>query len=120
MRPVHFAAAAAAVAMVGLATPAEARRSQREGFNFGTTVRLLDNSERTNGDGDTTRKSRVEVACQTSRHRFRSVLLVPGVCAYQGTAADEQPSIACQTEISVGQIGVPDHERAPRKDPIDV
>jgi hypothetical protein len=34
------------------------------------------------------RKSRGEIACQPSHHSFRSMLLVPGIRAHQGAAAD--------------------------------
>jgi hypothetical protein len=42
-----FAVMSLAVCGALVATPAQARRGQREGFNFGTTVRILDNDERT-------------------------------------------------------------------------
>src|SRR4051812_35119696 len=52
----------AAVAALSVATPAAAR-NQRQGINFGTTVRALDSTDRNSG-GDGQRKSHTESSGQ--------------------------------------------------------
>jgi hypothetical protein len=56
--------AAVAAAILLPATPAWARRNQREGFNFGTTVRILDTDERTLAGVGSDKNTKVESSSQ--------------------------------------------------------
>ena len=54
------------IALVTIALPAEARgkRSNREGFNFGTTLRLMSDDSATNAGPDSTRDTTIESSSQ--------------------------------------------------------